>query len=383
LEARARWSLVVAGSLLALGAAAAPLLLPRLVCGGIGAGLLAFGLGLAPASAIFAACGFAGCAALAGKGPRGDLDSYASLAEIGAALVLAGLVAVWRRGSAMAPGPRGAGALGILLALAGFAAAAHAAGIAGESARWSVALVASPVIAFAFSGCVSGSGELRGRTLVQALALVASYLALRMPERLGMLAAPGALGLALVAADGLQSAPREARALGAAACALLATIALVGNPQAPIAAAGEPLDAEDQWVQWQKAGELAYTVEVDERVPVASVVLAFVSEADGRRVEWPMQRSAERFTHALVRREHLRDPAWSVQLELLSPAGAQVGLRVIDRLVLAQAPALSPALVLFFAAALILCFVRGAGARLALVAALLAAAQSVWLYVRA
>jgi hypothetical protein len=371
-----RWPFVVAGSLLAL-------CVPQLVCGGIGAGLLAFGLGLGPASALFAACGFAGCAALGGRGPRGDLDSYATLAEIGAAIVLVTLVAVWRRGTQMAPGPRGAGALGILLALAGFAAAAHAAGIAGESARWSVALVASPVIAFAFAGFVSGTGELRARTLVQAFALLASYLALRMPERCALLAAPGALGLALVAADGLQSAPREARALGAAACALLATIALVGNPQAPIAAAGQPLDAQDEWVHWQKSGELAYTVEVDKRVPVASVLLVFVSEADGRRIERPMQRSAERFTHLPVRRAHLRDPAWSVQLELLGPAGAQIGVRVIDRLVLPQAPALSTGLALFFAAALVLCFVRGGGARLALVAALLAAAQAAWLYVRA
>jgi len=374
LEARERWPFVVAGALLALGAAAVPLLVPRLVCGGIGAGLLAFGLGLAPASALFAACGFSGCAALGGRGPRGDPDSYASLAEIGAAIVLTALLVVWRRGTHSAPGPRWAGALGVLLAFAGFCAAAHAAGLAGEHARWSASIVASPVLAFALVGGVS-----RERTL----ALLAAFVALRLPERCGWLAAPAALGLALVAAEALESAPREARLLGAVACALLAALALAGNPQAPVAAAGEPLDAQDEWVQWRKSGELQYAVEVDARAPIASVLLVFVSEADGRRIERPMQRSAQRFTHAPVRRAQLRDPAWSVQLELLGPAGAQVGLRVIDRLLLQQAPALSSGLALFFAAALILCFVRAGGARLALAAALLAAAQSAWLYVRA
>jgi hypothetical protein len=140
-------------------------------------------------------------------------------------------------------------------------------------------------------------------------------------------------------------------------------------------------------VQWHKPGELAYTVEVDERVPVASVVLAFVSEADGQRIEWPMQREAlaarARFTHARIHAARFRDPAWSVRLELLGRDGAQTGVRVIDRLVLPQAPALSPGLALFFAAALLLCFVRGGGVRLALVAALLASAQAFWLYARA
>jgi len=369
-----RWPFVVAGSLLALGAAAVPLLVPRLVCGGIGAGLLAFGLGLAPASALFAACGFGGCAALVGRGPRGDLDSYASLAEIGAAIVLTALLMVWRRGTLSAPGPRWAGALGVLLAFAGFCAAAHAAGLAGEHARWSASIVASPVLAFALAG-----GASRERTL----ALLAAFVALRSPERCGWLAAPAALGLALVAAEALESAPREARALGAAACALLAALALAGNPQAPVAAAGEPLDAQDEWVQWRKSGELQYAVEVDVRAPVASVILALVSEEDGRRVEIPMQRAGTRFTHARVPAAHLRHPAWSVQLELLGSGGAQVGLRVIDRLVLPQAPAFSPALAAFFAAALLLCFVRAGGARLALAAALLAAAHAVWLYARA
>jgi len=276
--------------------------------------MLARGLGLAPATALFAACGFAGSAVLAGRGPRGDLDSYASLAEIGAAVALVALVSVWRRGAGAAPGPRWAGALGILLALAGFCAAAHAAGIAGESARWSVGWVASPVLAFAFAGLFSREGRLGARELVQALAVLASFLVLRMPERCSLLAAPAALALALVAGDGLEAAPREARALGASACALLAALALAGNPQVPVAAAGEPLDAQDQWVQWQKLGELAYTVEVDERVPVASVVLAFVSEADGRRIEWPMQREAlakgARFTHARIHAARFRDPAW-------------------------------------------------------------------------
>ncbi len=383
LDARARWSLVVAGALLALGTALLPQLPPRLALGGIGAWMLARGLGLASAPALFAAAGFAGSAALAGRSPRGDLDSYASLAEIGAAIALVALVSVWRRGAGAAPGPRWAGALGILLALGGLAAAAHAAGIEGESARWSVSLIASPVLMFACAGFFSAAGELRGRGLVQALALCASFLALRLPERCGMLAAPAALGLALVAADGLAAAPREARALGAAASVLLAALALAGNPQEPLANAGEPLDAQDQWVQWQKTDELAYTVEVDARVPVASVVLAFVSEADGRRLERPMQRSATKFTHAPVRRAHLRDPAWSVQLELFGRDGAQIGVRVIDRLVLPQAPAFSPGLAAFLAAALLSCCVRGGGARLALVAALLAAAQSAWLYARA
>ena len=350
-----RWPLVAVGSLLALG-------VPHLVSGGIGAGLAALGLGLAPATALFAACGYGGCATLLGRGPRGDLDSYASLAEIGAAIVLAAMLAVWRRGTRAAPGPRGAGALGILLALAGFCFAAHAAGLKGESARWSASLVSSPVLAFALAGCAS-----RERTL----ALLAAYVALRLPESCGWLAGPAALALALVAAEALETAPREARALGATACALLAALALLGNPQTPVAAAGEPLDAQDEFVQWRRTGEFEYAVVLDPRAPVSRALLVFVSESDGQRVERP------------VRAAQLRDPAWRVQLELFGPTGAQAGVRVIDRVILPQAPALSPALGAFLAAALILCFVREGGARLALVAALLAAAQSAWLYVRA
>lgn len=375
MQSRANRSLVAVGTLCALGAVLLPWLVPRLVLAGFGAWMLARGLGLAPSSALFAAVGYAGSAVLAGRGPRGDLDSYATLAEIGTALAFFALLSVWRKGAHAAPGPRWAGALGVLLALAGFGFAAHAAGFAGESARWSACFVASPVIAFALAGCAS-----RERALV----LLAAFLALRLPERCGWLAAPAALALTLVAAEALESAPRASRLLGAAACVLLAALAFVGNPRLAVAGAGEPLDAQDQWVQWHKARELDYTVEVDARVPVANVVLAFVSERDRRRVEFPMQREAlpagARFTHARLRAAQLRDPSWSVQLELFGKQGAQTGVRVIDRLVLPQAPAFSPGFAAFLAAALLLCCVRGGAARLALVAALLAAAQGAWLY---
>jgi len=381
LESRARWYLVALGCALALGTMLLPGLAPRLATAGIGAWLAAFGLGLSPATALFCAAGHAGSCALLGIGPRGDLDSYASFAEIGTAIVLFVLISAWRRGAQAVPGPRWAGALGILLALAGFCAAAHAAGFAGESARWSACFVASPVLAFACAGLVG-----RGGLLVRALAPLAAYLALRLPEHLEWLAAPAALGLALVAGDALESAPRAARMLGAAASGVLATLALLGNPPTPVAAAGEGLDAQDEWVQWRKTGEIAYTVDVDARVPVADVVLAFVSETDGRRLERPMRREAlangARFTHARMRAAHLRDSAWKVELELLGPGGAPTGVRVIDRLVLPQAPALSPALAGFLAAAWLLCLVRGGSVGLAIAATLLTAAQAAWLYAR-
>jgi len=382
LESRARWYLVALGSALALGSMLCPGLAPRLASAGIGAWVAAFGLGLSPATALFCAAGHAGSCALLGFGPRGDLDSYASFAEIGTGLATLALVLAWRRAAEPAPGPRWAGALGILLALAACFWSARRAGFEGDSARWLPILVAAPVSAFAMAGFFSETGVLRGRRCVQALTLVATLLALRFPDRCELAAAPAALGLALCAGDALEAAPRAARLLGAAAGLLFAALALVGNPPTPVAAAGEALDAQDELVRWRKTGELAYTVEVDARVPVADVALAFVSERDGLRVERPMQRSGDRFTHGPVRRAQLRDPAWSVQLELLGPAGAQVGQRVIDRLVLPQAPGLSPALLGFLLAALCLAFVRGGSARLAIAAALLTAAQAAWLYQR-
>jgi hypothetical protein len=390
LQTRARWILVAAGAALALGAAQCPWLAARLALAGIGAWMLGKGLGLASATALFSAVAYLGSGALLAFGPRGDLVSYPSLAEIGTLLATLALVRTWRRAAPDSSGPRWAGALGILLALCACFWCARAAGLASESSRWLPLLVASPVLAFAGAGLAAEKGVLRGRGVLQAATLGALFAAVHYPDRCALVAAPAALGLALCAGDGLEAAPRAARALGAACCALLAILALGAGGPAPLAASGEPLDGQEAWVSWHRLaalpGELAYEVEVDARVPVAAVVLAFVSETDGRRVEWPMQRAAipagARFTHAPVRRAHFRDPAWSVELELVGQQGLQIGKRVIDRLVLPQAPALSPALLGFLAAALLLCATRAAGARLALAAALLAALQAAWLYAR-
>lgn len=375
--------------MLALGAAGLPWLVPRLALAGVGACMLARGLGLAPATALFAAAGYLGSGALLGLGPRGDPDSYASFAEIGTGIATLALVLAWRRTTPPAPGPRWAGALGILCALAACFWSARRAGFENESARWLPVWLAAPVLAFALAGFVAEEGVLRGRTLVQALALLAAVLALRFPDRCALAAAPAALGLALCAGDALETAPRGARALGGAACVLLAGLALAAGEPVATWTLPEPIDAQDEWVRWQprvaRAGELAFEVEVDARVPVAAARLVFQSCGEQeRRIEYPLLREAlpggARFTHAPVALASLREPAWSVRLELLGPQGTQTGERVIGALLLPRAPGCSWSFLAFALAGLLLLAARGPTWRVALAGTLLVAAQAVWLY---
>jgi hypothetical protein len=375
-----RGSLVAAGSALALGAAQLPWLPARLALAGIGAWLAASGLGLAPATALFSAAGYLGSGALLVYGPRGDPASYASFAEIGTGIAALALLLAWRRASPPAPGPRWAGALGVLLAL----------GACTFGARWLGVWLAAPVALFALAGLAADAGVLRGRNLVQALALFAAVLALRFPDRCGLAAAPAALGLALCAGDALEAAPRAARALGAAAFVLLAATSLYAGRSEPTAALPESLDEQDQWVRWRerpsRAGTLAWDVEVDARVPVAAVRLVFLSTGEeARRLEYPMEREAlsgsARFAHAPVALAGLPEAAWSVRLELLGPQGQQTGERVIGALLLPRAPPFSPALLGFVLAALCLAFARAPAARVALAGCALVAAQACWIYV--
>ncbi|MBK7641733.1 MAG: hypothetical protein IPJ19_01570 [Planctomycetes bacterium] len=391
MQSRARWSLVAAGCALALGSALLPWPEARLALGGIGAFVCARALGLAAATGAFVAAGYAGSAALAWIGPRGDHASYASFAEIGTGMATLALLLAWRRTNPPAQGPRWAGALGILFASGACFWSARSSAPDGQASGWFTVFVAAPVWVFALAGCASAAGVLRRRGLVQLAALVATLLALRYPAGCALTAPVGALALALCAGDALESAPRAARTLGAAVFALLAALAWSGLAAPPGAGGGEPLDTHDEWVQWQRLpalpGTLAYAVEVDARVPVASVVLACVGEDDGRRVEWPMRREAlpagARFTHAPVRLARLAERGWRVELELFGKNGERTGVRVIDRLVLPQAPAFSFGLLAFVLAGLLCAgLLRSAAARTALAAALCSAAQAVWFYAR-
>jgi hypothetical protein len=168
-----------------------------------------------------------------------------------------------------------------------------------------------------------------------------------------------------------------------------AGLALFGAGPAPRSALPEPLDAQDQWVRWQQLPAahraLAWEVEVDERAPVASVVLVFQSCGEPeRRVEVPLQREPRaggaRFTHAPVARARLPESAWSVRLELFGPAGTRTGERVIGALLLPRAPGFSPALLGFLLAALCLASVRGPVARTAQAGTALLVGQALWLY---
>jgi hypothetical protein len=87
-----------------------------------------------------------------------------------------------------------------------------------------------------------------------------------------------------------------------------------------------------------------------------------------------------RFTHEPVVLAGLREPAWSVRLELCDARGVRTGERVIGALLLPRAPEFSPALLAFVLAALCLALAPGPRARVALAGTLLVAAQAAWLY---
>jgi hypothetical protein len=391
LESKTLWSLVAAGSLLALGAAALPWLVPRLVLSGLGAWLAGSALGLPRVTALFSACGYSGSAALLELGPRGDPASYTSLAEIGTGIATVGLVLAWRSNRLSASGPRWAGGLGVLLALAACYWSACHAGFESDSARWLPALVPTSVALFALAGFCSEAGVLRGRAVLQFLTLAATVCALRLPDLCAACSIPAALGLALCAGDALESAPRASRALGGAAFVLLAALALWVNAPEPIIRPSERQDAQVEWVRWRPSlvpnGLLSWEVEVDARVPVTDIVLVLASAGEsGRRLEYPMRREAieggARFTHAPIARAHLRECSWTAKLELIGAQGTQIGERVIGTLLLPQAPGLSLAFSCFLLAGLCLLCMRGSSVRSAWAGTLLAATQAAWLYAR-
>ncbi len=410
-ETRSRTLALVAGLVLVLAALVDPGL-ERCAFAAAGAGLTGWALGLGLLPALVAGLGWAGSGALVLGAGRAGEGTPIPLAVLGALLLLAALVLSWRRAQeAPAVGPRWAGALGVLLALGGTASFALRQGLpgelclalvpdllhtprqgafrgAGEFGSWARASLAVPVLLFALASLFSATGALRARAPLQ----LATLLACAAGVRWSWCAAPGALGLALCAGDGLQRSSRAARALAAAAFALLVLLAFATLERDPPAARVE-LDTPDEWVRWRPLapGRDPLHYEVQTRAGwVESVELVCVRrDAEGAALSerrWPLQRDAaeprSRFTHAPIPLAALGRGAWSVELEvaLAAPHGTGTGRRVIDAVALPRAPQLSGALLGFALAALCALALAQVSARsAALLACALVLLQAVWL----
>jgi hypothetical protein len=192
--------------------------------------LLARRLGLGRTAAGFTGLSFGGSAAVvlgapAGRSPAPELD----LVQVGLVLVVVALVLGWRR----APAPGWLGRVSIpcvaalLLAVAwafgapwlavvhGAAGRPDAGGYVGfgdhdlRVAPW----VTTATLTFALASALSTEGRLVGRAAIAALGLIAWLAAVGGGVPVGAASLPAALFLALLAGDGLESAPRRARAV--------------------------------------------------------------------------------------------------------------------------------------------------------------------------
>lgn len=370
MEARPRTLELLAGAGLCALAPLAPQPWVRAALGCAGAGLVARGLGLSGWAAGLAALGFAGSGALSfGIGASG---SAPDLVLLGALCVLAALLRAWRASEAATPPRlRWAGALGVLLGLAGCVLLAQARGVAceralalvpdlfhapaaggfrgeGRFAEWVRLFVAAPVWLFALSSAASQRGVLRARGGLQLATLASLALAPSVP----VLQLPAALGLSLCAGDGLARSAPAARALAAAAFALLVLLAVASVPPERAGPRTE-LDWPDDWLSWSAvpaSNALAWEFQARPgwfpRLEIECVRHA--GEQSTLELRVPLERTAaagvERWSHAPIALAELGRGRWSfeVPLQLSEARGLARGRRVIGALDLPREPSLTP-----------------------------------------